>query len=84
MHAPRRELEQKSQGKFSEQPGFEITYIAAGNVALECALIDLHTDTDVSINSPPLEVERKFQIVLSVEKARMQPKSSAKESYDLR
>jgi hypothetical protein len=36
--------------------GFEVTHVAAGSVALKCAVMDLHTGTTASINSPPLEV----------------------------
>jgi hypothetical protein len=36
--------------------GFEVTHVAAGSVALKCAIMDLHIGTITGTNSSPLEV----------------------------
>jgi hypothetical protein len=66
------------------------TYIAA-SVALEGAVMDLHIGTIASRNSAALytlhvpcrELERKCEIVLFAERAPMELKSSANESWHL-
>jgi hypothetical protein len=73
----------EKSGKFLTWNRFGMTYIGVGNVALEYGVVDLHIRIP-SINSPPLEVacprqelERNFEIVLFLESARVELKSSA-------
>jgi hypothetical protein len=80
----RREFERNV--KVSSENSVGIAY-KARTVGLKCAVMDLHLGTIFSINSSALEVavvrrefERKFEIVLLAENARMELKRSAKES----